>query len=94
MRYIAGWPAFNITPDVAEKLTTISPATIDRYLKKDRDALRLKGKSLTKPLYSLKIRIPPYAPSTPAGNEKLPVSGKLIPSTSADRLRWASMSIP
>jgi hypothetical protein len=58
MRYIAGWPAFNITPDVAEKLTTISPATIDRYLKKDRNALRLKGKSLTSPLGSLKSRIP------------------------------------
>jgi hypothetical protein len=58
MPYIAGWPAFNITPDIAEKLTTISPATIDRYLKKDKEALRLKGKSLTKPLHSLKSRIP------------------------------------
>jgi hypothetical protein len=58
MPYIAGWPAFNITPAIAEKLTTISPATIDRYLKKDKDALRLKGKSLTKPLHSLKSRIP------------------------------------
>jgi hypothetical protein len=58
MQYIAGWPTFNITPTVAEKLTTISPATIDRYLKKDKDALRLKGKRLTKPLYSLKSRIP------------------------------------
>jgi hypothetical protein len=58
MRYIAGCPAFHITPDIAEKLKTISPATIDQYLKKDRAALRLKGKSLTKPLYSLKNRIP------------------------------------
>jgi hypothetical protein len=39
-------------------LKKISPATIDRYLKKDRDALKLKGKSLTKPLLSLKSRIP------------------------------------
>jgi hypothetical protein len=31
---------------------------IDRYLKKDREALRLKGKSLAKPLASLKSRIP------------------------------------
>jgi hypothetical protein len=58
MPYISGWPAFNITPDIAEKLKTISPATIDRYLKRDKEALRLKGKSLTKPLGSLKSRIP------------------------------------
>jgi hypothetical protein len=58
MAYIAGWPAFHITEETAEKLKKISPATIDRYLKKDRDALRLKGKSLTKPLASLKSRIP------------------------------------
>jgi hypothetical protein len=58
MRYISEWPAFKITPEIAEKLKTISPATIDRYLKKDKEALRLKGKSLTKPLCSLKSRIP------------------------------------
>jgi hypothetical protein len=58
MDYIAGWPAFHITGETAEKLKTISPATIDRYLKKDKDALRLKGKSLTTPLGSLKSRIP------------------------------------
>jgi hypothetical protein len=58
MPFIAGWPAFNITPDIAEKLKPISPATIDRYLKKDRDTLMLKGKSLTKPLDSLKSHIP------------------------------------
>ena len=58
MTYISEWPAFNMTPDIAEKLTTISPATIDRYLKKDKEALRLTGKSLTKPLDSLKSRIP------------------------------------
>jgi transposase InsO family protein len=58
MPYIARWPAFAITGDIAEKLKKISPATIDRYLKKDKQALRLKGKSLTKPLDSLKSRIP------------------------------------
>jgi transposase InsO family protein len=58
MVYIAQWKAFGITADVAEKLKKISPATIDRYLKKDKQALRLKGKSLTKPLDSLKSRIP------------------------------------
>jgi hypothetical protein len=58
MRYITDWPAFHITEKIAEKLKKISPASIDRYLKKDRDALRLKGKSLTKPLCSLKSRIP------------------------------------
>ncbi|MDR0709958.1 MAG: DDE-type integrase/transposase/recombinase [Spirochaetaceae bacterium] len=58
MDYIARWPAFHLTRETAEKLKTISPATIDRYLKKDKEALRLKGKSLTKPLLSLKSRIP------------------------------------
>jgi transposase InsO family protein len=58
MHYIAQWPAFCITGEIAEKLKMISPATIDRYLKKDKEALRLKGKSLTKPMASLKSRIP------------------------------------
>jgi len=58
MQYIAAWPAFGITEETAEKLKKISPASIDRYLKKDKQALRLKGKSLTKPMDSLKSRIP------------------------------------
>ena len=58
MTSIARWPAFNITGEIAEKLMKISPATIDRYLKKDKLALKLKGKSLTKPLKSLKSLIP------------------------------------
>jgi hypothetical protein len=58
MDYIAQWPAFGITPAIREKLMTISPATIDRALKKDKAALRLKGKSLTKSKDPLKSRIP------------------------------------
>jgi hypothetical protein len=58
MPFIAGWPSFAITPEIREQLMRISPATIDRYLKKDKDALRLKGKSLTKPVMALKSRIP------------------------------------
>ena len=58
MRFIVQWPTFAITIETAEKLTKISPATIDRYLKKDKAALKLKGKSLTKPMVSLKSRIP------------------------------------
>jgi transposase InsO family protein len=58
MAFITKWPAFGITMEIAEKLKRISPASIDRYLKKDKDALRLKGKSLTKPLLHLKSRIP------------------------------------
>ena len=45
MRYIAKRPAFGITGEIAEKLIKISPASIDRYLKKDKETLRLKGKS-------------------------------------------------
>jgi hypothetical protein len=58
MPFIASWPAFGITPEIAELLCRISPSSIDRYLKKDKAALKLKGKSLTKPLDSLKSRIP------------------------------------
>ena len=58
MRYIEKWRAFNITEETAEKLKKISPATIDRYLKVDRESLKIKGKSLTKPIDSLKSRIP------------------------------------
>ncbi|GHU56241.1 integrase [Spirochaetia bacterium] len=58
MTYIAAWAAFKITPEIRKKLINISPATIDRYLKKDKDALRLKGKSCTKPVVALKSRIP------------------------------------
>jgi hypothetical protein len=58
MEFIAQWQAFDITEEIAEKLAKISPATIDRYLKKDKDALKLKGKSLTRPVNSLKSRIP------------------------------------
>jgi hypothetical protein len=58
MHYIVRWPAFGITAATAEKLKKISPASIDRYLKKDKEALRAKGKSLTKPKDPLKSRIP------------------------------------
>jgi hypothetical protein len=58
MPFISRWTAFGITNAIAEQLIRISPATIDRYLKKDKDSLRLKGKSLTKPIDSLKSRIP------------------------------------
>ncbi|MCL2289264.1 MAG: DDE-type integrase/transposase/recombinase [Bacteroidetes bacterium] len=58
MAFIARWPAFAITEEIAEKLKKISPASIDRYLKKDKADMKLKGKSLTKPMKSLKSRIP------------------------------------
>jgi hypothetical protein len=58
MPFIAEWPAFAITPEIREKLMRISPATIDRVLKKDKAALALRGKSLTKPAALLKHRIP------------------------------------
>jgi IS30 family transposase len=58
MDYIAQWPAFGITTAIKAKLLAISPATIDRALKKGKAALALKGKSLTKPGDLLKHRIP------------------------------------
>jgi hypothetical protein len=47
--YTAGWSNFRVSDETAEKLKKISPASIDRYLKKDKEAFRLKGKSLAKP---------------------------------------------
>jgi hypothetical protein len=70
MAFIAKWPAFGITDEIAEKLKRISPASIDRYLKKDKESLRLKGKSLTKPLPSLKSRIPIRTFYTPEERKK------------------------
>ncbi len=58
MRFIAQWKSFGVTGEIAEKLMKISPATIDRALKKDKQEMRLKGKSLTKPLKGLKSRVP------------------------------------
>jgi hypothetical protein len=58
MPFMALWPVFGITAEIREKLMRISPATIDRALKKDKAALALKGKSLTKPGEILKHRIP------------------------------------
>jgi hypothetical protein len=58
MDYIAQWPAFGVTAAIRAKLLTISPATIDRALRKDKAALALKGKSLTNPGDLLKYRIP------------------------------------
>jgi hypothetical protein len=71
MAYIAWWSAFGITDETAEKLKKISPASIDRYLKKDKETLKLKGKSLTKPLASLKSRIPIHTFYT-SGERKKP----------------------
>ena len=48
----------DITQEVEEKLLQMSPATIDRLLKKDREQFILKGKSTTKPGTLLKKDIP------------------------------------
>jgi hypothetical protein len=58
MHFIASWPAFAITPAVREKLLSISPASIDRALRKDKAALALKGKSPTTPGKLLKHLTP------------------------------------
>jgi len=49
----------DLTDEVREKLVKVSPSTIDRLLKKERDKARLgKGKSGTKPGTLLKNQIP------------------------------------
>ena len=47
-----------LTPEVRQKLLSVSPATIDRLLSKDRRSLRLKSRSRTKPGTLLKHQIP------------------------------------
>jgi hypothetical protein len=91
MHYIAQWPAFKITGEIAEKLKKISPATIDRYLKKDKEALRLKGKSLTKPMASLKSRIPIRIPHKSGKHQGF---GNSTQFTTADRLHMVNICIP
>ncbi|MGC9124981.1 MAG: hypothetical protein ACP5GW_02515, partial [Caldisericaceae bacterium] len=44
--------------ETKEKLVRVSPATIDRLLKKEKDKSKLKGRSLTKPGTLLKHSIP------------------------------------
>jgi hypothetical protein len=63
--------SFGITPEIRKKLMRISPATIDRALKKDKEALKIKGKSLTKPCAPLKHRIP-IRTFYPSEERKLP----------------------
>jgi hypothetical protein len=46
------------TEDVRAKLVRISPSSVDRLQRKDRAALRVKGRSLTRPGALLKSRIP------------------------------------
>ncbi|WP_050981335.1 hypothetical protein [Caldisericum exile] len=51
---------FPYSKEIKEKLLSISPATIDRLLKKEKDKfkLKMKGKTLTKPGTLLKHSIP------------------------------------
>ena len=84
MDSIALWPAFGITPAVREKLMSISPATIDRALKKDKAAPALKGKSLTQPGALFKHRIPIRTFYT-SPERKLP--GFIQPPLRADHFR-------
>jgi transposase InsO family protein len=58
MPFIADWPAFGINAEIRLKLLEVSPATIDRILKKDKAELKLKGKSCTKSVHHLKNHIP------------------------------------
>jgi hypothetical protein len=71
MNYIAAWKPFNITPEIKAKLLKISPARIDYYLRADKAALKIKGKSLSKPVNALKSRIPIRAFYT-GGERKTP----------------------
>jgi hypothetical protein len=58
MPFFAAWDPFHITADIGKKLLQISPATIDRTLKEDRNKLAIRGISGTKPGKLLKKHIP------------------------------------
>lgn len=54
---LTAWDELTITDEIRNKLKVISPATIDRLLKPERDKCRLKGISHTKPGSLLKKQI-------------------------------------
>lgn len=58
MRWLVTFEEFGITDEIAFKLTKISPATIDRRLKAEREKQSLKGKSATRKGPLLKSQIP------------------------------------
>jgi hypothetical protein len=58
MGFLEAWAPFHITPAIREKLLMISPATIDRALKNDREKLAVRGICGTKPGKLLKKHIP------------------------------------
>jgi hypothetical protein len=49
---------FNLSDEMRTLLVTVSPATIDRKLKKEKERFRLKGMRTTKPGSMLKSQIP------------------------------------
>jgi transposase InsO family protein len=55
---MVGDPFLKITPEIAEALTRMSPATIDRLLSPMRKKLELKGKSYTRSTSRLADQIP------------------------------------
>lgn len=63
-----------VSSAVRQKLSRISPATIDRLLAGEKKKLRLKGHSLTKPATLLKHQIP-YPYLQPVGREEGGISG-------------------
>lgn len=55
---LRAWDELDVSEEVAGLLMRISPATIDRLLKPERDKLALKARSTTKPGTLLKHQIP------------------------------------
>jgi hypothetical protein len=70
-RWMAGFQQY---PEITKNLTTIRPASIDRYLKKGRESPHTEGEMSHQTLEFPENRIPPYAPSTQMNNEKYPIS--------------------
>jgi len=58
MAFFEGWEPFHITPAIKKKLLAISPASIDRKLRAEKNKLRPKGRCCTKPGRLLKSQIP------------------------------------
>lgn len=58
MRYLEEWKDFGITGEIKEKLLRISPSTIDLRLRAEKQKLKIKGKSGTRPGKLLRKNIP------------------------------------
>ena len=81
---------FGITPEIKEKLLTISRSTVERPLTEERKKHKLKGKSTTQKDALLKNQMP--VRKFWAWDENSPVSAKLTPFRTTEGVKSARIT--